>query len=137
MDLRQRIIDAYKAKLGSQRQIAERFQVSLSFVKRLVRRYRDTGQVTPLPHGGGAIAKIKISDLSVVQQLVDEQPDAILEELCERFAAGSGVEVSVATMHRAVQKLDLTTKKKHYMPVNRIANESTGCVLNTGIGHWV
>ena len=67
--------------------------------------------MTPLPHAGGAIAKIKVSDLSAVQQLVDEQPDAILEELCERFATRSGVEVSVATMHRAVQKLDLTTKK--------------------------
>lgn len=111
MDLRQRVIDAYKAKQGSQRQIADRFQVSLSFVKRLVCRYRDTGQVTPLPHAGGAIAKIKVSDLSAVQQLVDEQPDAILQELCERFASRSGIEVSVPTMHRAVKKLDLTSKK--------------------------
>lgn len=111
MDLRQRVIDAYKAKQGSQRQIADRFQVSLSFVKRLVCRYRDTGQVTPLPHAGGAIAKIKVSDLSAVQQLVDEQPDAIVEVLRERFASRSGIEVSVATMHRAVKKLDLTSKK--------------------------
>jgi transposase len=111
IDLRQRVIDAYKAKEGSQRQLAERFKVSLSFVKRLVCRYRHTGQATPLPHAGGAIAKIKVSDLPVVQQLVDEQPDAILKELCERFVTRSGVEVSVPTMYRAVQKLDLTTKK--------------------------
>ena len=44
IDLRQRVIDAYKAKEGSQRQLAERFKVSLSFVKRLICRYRDTGQ---------------------------------------------------------------------------------------------
>lgn len=111
IDLRQRVIDAYKAKEGSQRQLAERFQVSLSFVKRLVCRYRDTGQATPLSHAGGASAKIKIIDLPVVQQLVNEQPDAILKELCERFATRSGIKVSVPTMHRAVQKLDLTTKK--------------------------
>lgn len=55
-DLRQRVIDAYEAKEGSQRQLAERFKVSLSFIKRLIRRYGDTGQVTPLPRGGGALA---------------------------------------------------------------------------------
>ncbi|MFH7025232.1 MAG: hypothetical protein ACHBN1_11755 [Heteroscytonema crispum UTEX LB 1556] len=80
--------------------------MSLSFIKRLIRRYRDTGQVTPLPHGGGAIAKIRTSSLAVVEQLVDQQPDAILEELCSRFAGKSGVEVSVATMHARSSKVE-------------------------------
>ena len=39
IDLRQRVINAYEAKEGSQRQIAQRFQVSQSFVKRLIYRY--------------------------------------------------------------------------------------------------
>ena len=39
VDLRQRIITAYEAKEGSQRQLAERFQVSLSFIRDLSRRY--------------------------------------------------------------------------------------------------
>lgn len=54
--MRQRVINADEAKEGSQRQIAERFQVSLSFVKRLIRRYQKTGSVKPKSHGGGAIA---------------------------------------------------------------------------------
>ena len=54
-DLRQRVIDAYKAKEGSQRQLADRFKVSLSFVQRLVRRYRHTGKVDAKLHAGGAI----------------------------------------------------------------------------------
>jgi transposase len=110
-DLRQRVVDAYKAKLGSQRQLAERFQVSLSFVQRLIRSYQKTGEVNAKPHGGGAIAKIKIENLPTVQQLVDEQPDAILSELCERLAERSGINVSISTMHRAVQRLELTNKK--------------------------
>jgi len=32
-DLRQRVVDVYKVKLRSQRQLADRFQVSLSFVQ--------------------------------------------------------------------------------------------------------
>ncbi|MBW4594464.1 MAG: hypothetical protein KME46_16530 [Brasilonema angustatum HA4187-MV1] len=46
-----------------------------------------------------------------MQQLVDEQPDALLEELCERLAKRNGITVSISTMHRAVQRLGLTTKK--------------------------
>lgn len=110
-DLRQRVVDAHQAKLGSQRQLADRFQVSLSFVQRLIRSHKKTGKVNALAHAGGAIAKIKIENLPVVQQLVDEQPDAILSELCERLAERSGISVSISTMHRAVQQLELTNKK--------------------------
>jgi transposase len=38
-DLRGRVIAAYVAKEGSQRQLAQRFKVSLSFVRNLLRRY--------------------------------------------------------------------------------------------------
>lgn len=93
IDLRQRIINAYEAKEGSQRQLAKRFQVSLSFVKRLIRRYQDTGQVKPLPHGGGAIRLIKVSDLEEIQELVDEQPDALLRELCHRWHQKKGIKL--------------------------------------------
>ena len=110
-DLRQRVVDAHQAKLGSQRQLADRFQVSLSFVQRLIRSYKKTGKVNAKADGGGANAKIKIENLPAVQQLVDEQPDAILSELCERLAERSGISVSISTMHRAVQQLELTNKK--------------------------
>lgn len=110
-DLRQRIINAYEAKDGSQRELAKRFQVSLSFVKRLICRYRETGEVKPKPHGGGAKAKITVSDLGQIKQLVEEQPDALLRELCERWEQKHRTKVSIATMHRRLQKLRLTTKK--------------------------
>lgn len=78
MDLRRRVVDAHQAKLGSLRQLADRFQVSLSFVQRLMRTHKNIGEVKAKAHGGGAIAKIKIENLPAVQQLVNEQPDAIL-----------------------------------------------------------
>ena len=111
IDLRQRIVNAYEAKEGSQRKLAKRFQVSLSFVKRLIRRYRDTGEIQPKSHGGGAIAKITRADLAQINQLVEEQPDALLRELCERWEQKQGIRVSISTMHRKLQQLRLTTKK--------------------------
>ena len=111
VDLRQRVLAAYQAKAGSQRQLAERFQVSLSFVRDLMRHYRQTGSIEPKPHGGGATAKLGNQQLPIVQALVEAQPDALLVELSERFAQQTGVEVSGSTMQRAVQRLKLSVKK--------------------------
>ena len=111
VDLRQRIIAAYEAKEGSQRQLAERFKVSLSFIRDLRRHQRETGTLLPKAHRGGATAKLGQQQLPIVEALVTAQPDALLEELCERFGAQTGVSVSVATMQRAVCKLKLSVKK--------------------------
>ena len=111
IDLRQRIIAAYEAREGSQRQLAKRFKVSLSFIRDLMRHYRETGTVQPKPHGGGAIAKLGKEHLPIVEALVRAQPDAFLKELCEHFAQQTGVEVSVSTMQQAVRKLRLSVKK--------------------------
>lgn len=111
IDLRQRVLAAYQDKEGSMRYLSERFKVSLSFVRDLTRQYRQTGTVAPKPHGGGAIAKLGVAQLPIVRALVEDQPDALLEELCERFAEKTGVMVSISTMHRAMHRLKLSVKK--------------------------
>lgn len=111
-DLRQRVIEAIDAKEGSQRQLAERFKVSLSFVRDLRRRNRETGTVEPKPRRGGTVPKLNASQLPIVEQLVKAQPDALLRELCERFAERTTIRVSLSTMHRAVEQLSLSYKKK-------------------------
>jgi transposase len=111
LDLRKRIMSAYQAKEGSQRQLAKRFKVSLSFIRDLRRHYLQTGTIEPKPHGGGAVAKLESKHLSIIKTLVDNQPDALLEELCERFTEQTMVQLGTSTMHRAVQNLKLSVKK--------------------------
>ncbi|MGK7922716.1 MAG: hypothetical protein AB4080_22205 [Trichodesmium sp.] len=53
------VIRVYQNKEGSQRQIAQRFQVSLTFVRNLLRHYRNTGTVNPKQRGGGPKTKIE------------------------------------------------------------------------------
>lgn len=118
-DLRQRVLEAYKAKGSLQRQLAKRFKVSLSFVQRIIKRQKQTRQVTPKAHGGGAKALLGQKELEKVQQLVSAQPDALLSELCERLASQTGTVVSVTTMHRAVKRLQLTTKKNSLCKCSR------------------
>ena len=52
-DLRQKIVHAYERRLGSQRALAALFGVRVSFVEKLLRRHRKTGDVAPKPHAGG------------------------------------------------------------------------------------
>ena len=96
--------------LGSQRQLAKRFRVSLTFIENLLKRYRTDGTVEPT-HGGGQVAKLSPEQETVLASLVEEDNDAILVELCNRLEQRVGVRVSRATMGRIVQKLKLTRKK--------------------------
>ncbi|MGA7953045.1 MAG: transposase [Gloeobacterales cyanobacterium] len=124
LDLRQKVIDAYNRKEGSQRQLAKRFSVSLSFIQDLVKRHCEAGTIAPREHAGGVTAKLNAEQVALVAHLVEEDNDAILVELCERLEQQTGVRVSRATMGRITQQLRLTRKKSRYTPVNEIPN---GC----------
>ena len=113
-DLRQKIVDAYLKGEGSIRQVARRFSVSRSWVEKLLKCYRETGKVDPKPHGGGRAAKLNLEQEALVAQLVEQDNDATLAELCEQLYEKAQVRVSRATMGRVVQKLKLTRKKKTF-----------------------
>lgn len=132
LDLRQKVIDAYNRKEGSQRQLAKRFSVSLSFIQDLLKRYRDDGTIAPRAHGGGAPAKLNQEQVALVERFVEEDNDAILVELCDRLQQRSGVRVSRATMGRVVLRQRLTRKKSHSMPVNETLNECNDYGLSIG-----
>lgn len=123
-DLREKVMNAYNNREGSQRELAQRFSVSLSFVQSLLRRYRSSGTIEPKPYGGGQSAKLNSEQIALVTLLVEEDNDAILVELCDRLQERAGVKISRATMGRITQKLNLTRKKKQYMPVS---DTQSGC----------
>jgi len=111
-DLRQKIIETKLETQEPDQKIAERFRVSRSFVNKLVRQYELIGNYEPLPHGGGAQPKLTKEQIAVVSQLVEEDNDATLQQLSERLHEKSGTKVSVSTICRLCQKLELTRKKK-------------------------
>lgn len=115
IDIRTKIIEARNNSNQSTQQLAERFRVSYSFVNRLFKRYDTTNSIEPLPHGGGKPPLIDPEQLNLVKKLVEEDNDATLQELSDRLKEKTGIEVSLATMCRLVQKLNLTRKKKHFM----------------------
>lgn len=131
-DLRQKIIDAHNQQQGSQRQLAKRFRVSLSFVQTLLKRYRIDGTVEPREHGGGQPAKLSSEQEAIIATLVEEDNDAILVELCDQLEQRVGVRVSRATMGRIVQKLKLTRKKNFACNARETLSECSDCEYSIG-----
>ena len=52
-DLRQKLVEAWEAGRGTQAELAEWFGVSLSWVEKVLRRWRTTGQTVACPHRHG------------------------------------------------------------------------------------
>jgi transposase len=115
IDLRQKMVSAYKRRLGSQRALAGVFGVSLSFVEKVLRRDRTTGELGPQPHGGGQKPHVDVAAQAFIRQVGHHHPDATLEELCAWLADTTGVRVSLATMGRVVQRLARPRKKQRSM----------------------
>jgi len=112
VDLRQKIIDTYNNQEGSIRQVSARFKVSRSFVQKLLKQHQKLGSVTPLPHGGGTVPKLAAHVLKI-EELLEENNDATLAELCQSLKEHTGISVSPSTLCRFLQKLNLTRKKNH------------------------
>lgn len=104
-DLRKKIVQAYENNEGSYRQLAQRFCVSLGFVQNLMKRYRETGAVDPLPHGGGSSPKLTPDQTILVADLIQEYPEATLAQLCDRLDEMTQVRLSQATMSRLRSRL--------------------------------
>ena len=107
-DLRERVAAAVDHGEGSQREIARRFRVSLSFIVRLLQRRRDADTLEPVAHGGGPPPALGPDDRRRLDELIRAQPDATLEQLRQL----GGFTCSLTTLWRALRRRDLTRKKK-------------------------
>lgn len=112
LDLRQKILSAWQNKENTQRGLAERFKVSLSFVRDFLRRYRATNEIAAKPQGGDRRSKIKGKDEELVKAIVAGQNDIYLREIQEKLQESNGIKVSVSSLSRTLKRLELKRKKK-------------------------
>jgi transposase len=120
MEFREAVARAYE-ECGSSIEVAEQFNCSESWVRRLMQRYRETGSLEPRPQKLPDNNKLNEKDLDQLQALIRQTPDMTLAELAEAL----GHKVSVPTVWRATQKLDLPLKKSPSMPPSRIGPTSS------------
>ena len=118
LDLRARIVAAYDRKEGSQADIARRFDVSRSFVEKLLRRRRETHALDAKPHTGGRRARLDAAGRATLRQMLLDTNDLTLEEVREQLASRLSVQLSRSRLCRIVQQLDLPRKKSRFTPKN-------------------
>lgn len=110
LDLRERAV-ALLDEGASSPEVAEMLGVSDSWVRKMrLRRARLGHLIAGSPPGRER--KLTIDDQVVLLQLLDERPDATLEELVERMAKRQKVRVSISTLSRRLIELGLTRKKR-------------------------
>ena len=114
MDLRERVAAAIDEGEGSERQIAKRFRVSVSFVTRLLQRRRDAGTLAPKPHGGGPRPVLGFPEQVRLAMLIAEHPDATLNQLKE----WGGFACTLTTIWRTLPGSARPTRRRPCTPVS-------------------
>ena len=120
IDLRERVVRACDAREGTREQIAKRFGVSTSWIRRLLQRRRETGSIAALPQNAGRKPKLNDRQMARLKRLVAKRPDATLRELKK----GLGVTMSDDAMIRALRVLALPLKKNPSGRKNRSGRTS-------------
>ena len=117
MDLRDRVVAACDAGAMTRQEIAEAFDVSTAWIRRLLQRRRQTGSYASKGHAGGRQPAFAGAKLAQLDQLVQEQPDATLEELRDR----SNVNCSLMTVSNTLQRLGYRRKKRRFGLLSKTA----------------
>jgi len=111
LDLRQRIINAL-SKTQSIEEVAKRFDVSESSVKRYKRLLRETGALETRPRPGNRAARKLTDELrQVVIAWIDAEPDLILPVVAQRLLDQYSVSITPSQLSRTLIALGYSRKK--------------------------
>ena len=99
---------AYDRGEGTRQQIAQRYDVSLGMVKKLLQQRRRIGDISPQHHRSGRKPKITGKHEQALKRLVRKYPDLTLEELRDAV----GIDCTPQAIFYALERLDLPLKKR-------------------------
>ena len=121
IDLRERVVRMVEGGVSRQATAAQ-FDVSPSFVVKLMHRWRRRGTLEPDQIGGWKRAKLA-DHAARVEALLAAEPDLTLAELQTRLAA-EDIQVSPSAISRFLTACGLTRKKSPPTPPSRTAPTS-------------
>jgi transposase len=110
-ELRVRVVAAVEDGGLSIPEAARIFQVGLTFVKKLLKWHR-AGEPLEPRHGGGPVPILQEKETVLLRQELTARPDATLEELQQVLVTKCHATVSLSTLSRSLQVLNLPRKQK-------------------------
>jgi transposase len=121
-DLRSRVLAAVD-RGGSAPAVARLFQVSVSYIHKVLGRRNATGETEARPQRNWRMLKLTAHHAAIGAE-VARRPDATLDELRAWLLATQGVGASLGLMHKTLARLGLTLKKSRGGRKSRTARMS-------------
>jgi transposase len=122
-DLRRKILETYARGDGTEAQLAERFRVSLGYVKKIRRQQLRTGKMERIPHHPGRKPKFSEPIRERLRNWLRQEPDLTLGELQEKLRQQVQLRVSQPSLWVVLRKkMGLRLKKSRSTPRNRTAS---------------
>ena len=112
LDLREKIVATYDAGGITQRVLAERFCVSVFFVKKLFRQRKQIGSIAPKVRRGWQKGRVSEEIRLLIVAAYQEKNDYTLAELAEQVQRKVGVCLSKPTLCRVLPRENLRHKKR-------------------------
>ena len=134
LDLRQKLISAWKRRGLRARELSELFDVGVATVRRWQRLDRETGSVVCRPHGGGRKRSIDTEQLKALERHVLSHPDWTDDEYTEAMRRDHGSTAGRSSIGRAIRGLGYSVKKRPSLPQSGIVPMSDTAVPSTSEG---
>ena len=112
VDFRQKIIDTYQETGISQRKLAKRFGVTLSFIIKLIKQWKETGDLKP-KKSPGSPRKLKPEQEEILIEIVEQNNDWTLAKYQNELEKRTGIRVSISTISRILRSWRYTVKKNN------------------------
>ena len=109
--VRKAIVRAFHVEKKTYEEVAVSLGVGPATVSRVLRRHRETGDVAPLPRGGGNFSPIEGRLADVLCRIVGEMPDATVAEFTAALMKRASIVTSRSSVQRALARLGYSRKK--------------------------
>ena len=109
IDLRRRLVECVEEG-HSRRQAAARLKTAASTAVNIVKRWKETGSVEPLPRGGFRHGKLK-PHRAFLLGVVEKRPDITMPELAHALLAAKGVAIDPSNLSKFLIAQGLSFKK--------------------------
>lgn len=106
IDLREMIIQEKLSGSYTDQEIADKFMIGLTSVKKYIRKYNQGESLIPLKPTGRP-STISEQDRELIRKYIILHPDATLEEYCVKFKKETNRIISRSNMHLIIREINL------------------------------